>query len=195
MKLDLELRWIDIESKPGQAYHFPEAPTIYMRRYRTPAVYRWAILGRDGTLESVYVGEAEDLRRRLGDYLRTGNRKTALRVSAFLRERLKDHRQILFQTVVFETFAVNLSHFDCSKLSDPFARKVVENLAILESLQSHCKLLNKGIDATHKKIQAVFDAVPEFSSQFSEPQKAELKARLKQLSATRNRSETDFARS
>lgn len=191
MKFEFELRWIDIESGQGKAYCFPGGPTSYMQRYCKPGVYRWAVFAADGVLKAVYVGEAEDIRRRLKDYLHPGNRKTALRIEAFLRACQAADLQVRFQTVFFDDFAINRSEFKCAKLSDPFARKVVENLAVLQASGSNCQVLNKGIDAIQKKFETVFKKVPEVFSKFTTTQKAEF---MKKLSASVESKATSSAR-
>jgi hypothetical protein len=136
-------------------------------------------------LEAVYVGEAEDLRRRLGNYLSPGERKTAARVRSLLQEYQAQGKEIRLQSLQFEDFAVNSYVFEFANLSNPFARRAIENLVIVDTIRFGCKVLNKGADAIEKKIGALFKKVPEVFDSFSLAQKAEFSKTLRNLAKTK----------
>ena len=187
MKFEIGFRWDDVESASGEFYRFPGVRTSYMRRYNSSGVYRWGIFRSDGTLEAVYIGEAEDIKRRLGDYLSPGTRKTAARVRALLKDYQAQGMEVRFQIVVFDDFAVNSCNFNCCNLTDPFARKAIENLVILEALHRGYKVLNKGIDALDKKVESVYKKVPEIFSGFTSEQKAAFSKEIRTLAARKDR--------
>ena len=176
MKVEIAFRWEDMECERGVAYKFPGAPTPHMKKYRIPGVYRWAIFDQGGTLKPAYVGEAENFERRLKNYLKPGKTQhTSLRIRAALDEYEAQGRDIRFQLVSFDTFSINSCNFDCSQLADPFAREVIENLVVLEASNSGCKVLNKGIGVTQKKVELAVKAITET---LNPAQKAELIKKL-----------------
>jgi hypothetical protein len=155
VKLEIEFNWKDFESNEGVSYVFPSPPTSNMRRYAGPGVYRWAVYSGE-VLEAVYIGEAEDLLRRLQHYLYPGKTQvTNLRIKAMLEKYLAGGHKVSFQFLRFDQFVINRHAFGCSHLSDPFARKVIENLAILESFHWDCEVLNKGKNVIQKKIDRI----------------------------------------
>jgi hypothetical protein len=187
MKFEIAFRWEDVESGPGEPYRFPDKPTRHMQKYRVPGVYRWAIFRNDGTLEAVYVGEAEDLKRRLGDYLNPGNRHTAFRVNALLQDYQAQGLKIRLQSLLFDDFVINACGFECGNLSDPFARRAVENLAILDAFQLKCKVLNKGTDVIRKGIESVYKKVPELIANSTSEQTEGLTRKLIDLAKRKTR--------
>lgn len=154
MKFEVSFKWTDLESAPERSYSFPLRPTSFMRRYAAPGVYRWAVfVGEE--LEAVYVGEAEDILRRLRHYLSPGETQlTNIRLKQYLEGCVSRGRKVSFQFLEFEEFFINRDAFACSQLSDPFARKVIENLAILETFHLDCEVLNKGKNVIQKKVEA-----------------------------------------
>ena len=157
MKFDICFTWKSLESESGQQYSFPDLPSKYLkRRYAGPGVYRWAIFDSLGKLQACYIGEAEDLARRLHHYVRPGkSQQTNLRLNAFLHQAQTNGLDVQFQLIMFGDFVINSCGFGSGKLSDPFARKVVENLAILESFTLNCDVLNKGMNVVQKQVERV----------------------------------------
>ena len=155
MKFEVSFKWTDLMSAPERSYSFPSRPTSFMRRYATPGVYRWAVfVGEE--LEAVYVGEAEDLLRRLRHYLSPGETQlTNIRLKQYLEHCISKGRKVSLQFLEFEEFFINRDAFVCSQLSDPFVRKAIENLAILETFHLDCEVLNKGKNVIKKKAEVL----------------------------------------
>ncbi len=176
MKFEIAFRWEDVESGPGEPYRFPDSPTRHMRKYRVPGVYRWAAFNHDAGLEAMYVGEAEDLERRLKHYLKPGKSQfTNLRIKALLEDYQSRGMEIRLQLVAFDDFIFNSCKLVSTNLSDPFARGLIENLTILEVSQTKCTVLNKGMDVTRKKIALALKAV---TSNFTAQEKNKLIEKL-----------------
>ncbi len=176
MKFEIEFTWKNLESGPGESYRFPDISTPHMKRYRIPAVYRWVVLNHDGSLEATYIGEAENVERRLKHYLKPGDSQyTNLRIKATLEEYQSQGKDIRFQLVTFENFVINACNFGNDRLSDPFVRAVVENLVVLEAFQTGCKVLNKGTDVARKKVESILKTV---TSTFTASQKDALVTKL-----------------
>ncbi len=179
MKFEIAFKWEDMENKEGIPYRFPDDPTSYMKKYRIPGVYRWVVFDPNAKLEAMYVGEAENLERRLKHYLKPGkSQATNLRMKALLDEYQSQKMDVRFQRVAFDDFVINACEFSVSALSDPFVRGVIENLAILEGSRNKCTVLNKGTDVTQKKIELALKSV---TSEFTASQKKALMAKLLDL--------------
>src|SRR5271157_817941 len=71
--IDVEMSWRILESGPGKPWSFPGAVSPYMKKhYRHPAIYRWTVaLPGEDEPRLIYIGEAEDLSRRVGDVHRS----------------------------------------------------------------------------------------------------------------------------
>jgi hypothetical protein len=146
-------------------YRYPEAVSDeFKTSYDIAAVYRWAIWPTNAANQSShpcahYVGETENLRERVGEYLHPRKNKpsTEQRVTERLDEELARRRRIELHTLWFEPFQLIISGANpiiCStdELDDPFIRKMMENLAIL-ARPSGCELLNLVIDPISRKAR------------------------------------------
>ncbi len=99
-----------------------------------------------------YIGEAENVARRLNHYLCPGKRQlTNLRLKALLHTERSNNSAIRFQVARFEPFSINGCPLSDNTLTDPHVRKMVENLLIVVERSQGVLILNKGTDLLEKK--------------------------------------------
>jgi hypothetical protein len=119
---------------------------FFRRSYSGPGVYRWATLEND-ILTTAYIGEAENLCRRLGGYLNPGKgQRTNIRIKKILDEKKVLNATIYYQVLEFEDFEMNRFRISRDGLTNPYTRRLIENLAIVLHTFENCTLLNRGMD-------------------------------------------------
>src|SRR6266571_9269009 len=109
-ELRVDFRWVCVEREPGQTYLYPETLTRHVREnYSKAFVYRWAIFRQEpDVLAAVYIGEAEDLARRLKNYLAGHQAQSQVRRVKLLLDKYHDQgRRIELQTLSLPSFTVN----------------------------------------------------------------------------------------
>jgi hypothetical protein len=138
-------------------------------------VYRFYFHAGVGTV-ACYIGESERFERRVREYIRalslmrlSGSladstverlenaiknlhRHSKVRVAAGIVNAEIDGTMVELQLIDFEEFGFNRVVISPNTLSDPFHRKVIENLAILDASSSGIRLLNRGRDAAAKSF-------------------------------------------
>ncbi len=151
MIVDIQHGWVPVESSPGMLYRYPQTISEYMKeKYACLAVYRWAVYRGDGHEPyMVYVGEAENLVRRLQDYLR-GTKPTAKRIKSRLDLVLEKGSRIEIHCLEFQPFHLLIDKardehelIALHRLSNLFVRKMMENIGVLLHDARYCKILNK----------------------------------------------------
>src|SRR4029079_9415705 len=87
--LTIEMCWEPVETSDGSRYLFPESPSKLIRgKWKCPAIYRWRIV--TGENVEIYIGETEQLVRRLRNYIQGHNRqKTSRRIHLHLHAAVK----------------------------------------------------------------------------------------------------------
>ncbi len=66
--LEIVHRWADVQSSQGYNYIFPIPVSPHMKKeYCRPAVYRWMVWTPGSRIHAYYVGETENLARRIQD--------------------------------------------------------------------------------------------------------------------------------
>jgi len=74
------------------------------KEYSRPGVYRWARCLPNGRLEPLYVGETENLYKRLGDYLKPS---TQTEHKQALGDEKRQGFHVRFELLEFEPFEIN----------------------------------------------------------------------------------------
>jgi hypothetical protein len=140
-------------------YDYPNPiPKDFKAEHSGAAVYPLAIYppaSADPTAQ--YVGETEDLARRLRQYLRPRKtQRTEWRVKEYLDDQLKKGARIELHTFDFERFEILIGEdsvlVSTFELFDQFKRKMMENFAILAKPRN-CTILNLAIDPISKKLR------------------------------------------
>lgn len=140
----------------GWAYNFPGKFTPYFRQaYAVPAVYRWRVIRlQPGEKETIYIGEADELTRRMQRVLTppstAKDSNTNKRLSLALRGFLPTH-SVVIEVARIQPFEINGVRFDQQSLGDRFKRRAIENLALAFAQASgEFTLLNTFIEPIEK---------------------------------------------
>jgi len=151
--INVDFEWVPLEAEVGKPYRYPFAATKHMKEsYSQPGVYRWAVFAKETEPWAVYIGEAEDLVRRLAGYLKPGNKQqTNLRIKQYLDERLTSGSRIEFHKLDFSPFKVNGVELSIDTCHKSPVRKILENLAILQHEKKLCTVMNRTADVREKK--------------------------------------------
>jgi len=146
----------------GDAYYFPGKFTPYFRRmYSVPAVYRWRVMKRQPSeKETIYIGEAEELARRMQRVLTPSatakDSDTNRRLHGFFRNCLANQK-IVIDVARIEPFEINGVRFDQQSVGDRFKRRALENLALsFAQASGEFELLNMVIDPLDKARETLF---------------------------------------
>jgi len=101
-------------------------------QYCRPAVYRWMVWTPGYGHHAYYVGETDNLARRIQHCIRPGRTQmTNLRLKACFDDAVNQKRQVELQTLVFEPFQVNKVNFAMELLGHTHIRRMLENLALV----------------------------------------------------------------
>ena len=136
--LEITFRWIDVQSATGYNYRYPDAVSPHMKQnYCRPAIYKWNVWRPVQGFSGVYVGETDNLARRIHHCLAPGKSQvTNLRLKAYFDEALKREERVELQTLDFEPFRINNVEFSVNLLGHTHVRQFFENF-ILVKLQSN----------------------------------------------------------
>ncbi len=131
--LEIIHRWADVQSSQGYNYLYPTVVSPYMKeQYCRPAVYRWMVWTPGYGMHAYYVGETDNLARRIQHCLRPGNTQaTNLRLKGYFDEAVNQKQQVELQTLVFEPFQVNKVNFSMELLGHTHIRRILENLVLV----------------------------------------------------------------
>lgn len=159
-EIQIELRWSPVMAGEDKPYRFPLELTQFMRdNYSRPGVYRWAFDGPAGKLESAYIGEAQDLVDRWKGFRKPGpSQVTNKRVHALLQEALLKGYGIRLETLSFPQLKIQGVRLSPPDLRNPYARKLMENLAILDHIRLQVRVLNLAGNATERRIRRILHA-------------------------------------
>jgi hypothetical protein len=140
----------------GSGYEFPSKLTPFLRgRYSIPIVYRWRVHpGDQGKPEELYIGEAEDLARRIQRVLTPGADGKKKSTNARLREQLDmrraDGKHVYLDYLDFAPFELNDVLFTKELLREVFLRRAMENLSLYLAQVAGHELLNFRVDHVEK---------------------------------------------
>jgi hypothetical protein len=148
----MDVSWNPAEEKPGVPYTFPSAFTSYFRKqYKTAAIYRWHVIPSvAGQPDSVYIGEADDLHRRVQRVLTPSKKEktgdTNLRLNQLFRAFVAQGATVRLETATFDDFEINGIPFSPSTVGNQFVRYAVESILVRLALAERHKgpkVLNK----------------------------------------------------
>jgi hypothetical protein len=167
-ELDIDCAWEPVISAPKTRYVYPHPVNKYIEEhYSKPVVYRWAFSkARHGSgpdtmrsAQAVYIGETENLARRLRGYLHPGpSQATNKRMKAYLDEELKLGAIIDLSILRFEDFHIIIDREKREsrlvaefRLGNPFIRKLMENFAVIAQEPVTCDILNKSMNPLERR--------------------------------------------
>src|SRR5689334_11760457 len=125
--LEIKYRWIDVQSKIGYNYQYPNALSAHMRQlYSRPSIYKWNVWQPIHGFSAVYVGETDNLARRIQQCLAPGkSQRTNLRLKACFDEALKKNDRVELQILDFEPFQINDMKFSMELLGHTHVRQIL----------------------------------------------------------------------
>jgi len=131
--LEITHRWADVQSAQGYNYLYPTVVSPYMKeQYCRPVVYRWMVWTPGYGIHAYYVGETDNLARRIQQCLRPGKTQaTNLRLKAYFDEAVNQKQQVELQSLVFEPFQVNKVSLTMELLGHTHIRRILENLVLV----------------------------------------------------------------
>lgn len=138
-------QWNPINSEDNIVYSYPGNITKYMKdKYGFPALYRWVIQKRNGSV-FYYLGETDGLvPRRVYQYLNPGpSQKTNLRLHDIFHSESANGSKILLEYLTFTPFTLNNRTISQSSLTDPHVRRLLEELFTVLAQGNGERLLNK----------------------------------------------------
>jgi hypothetical protein len=136
-RVGIQFEWRDAGEVRLDIAGKPEFPRLTTK----PGVYAFRFAGPEG-VTSVYVGEAENLQRRVAHYRNPGpTQATNIRVNERMRSHLSLNSRITMQLIVDAQVEVDGNAEACD-LSNAFARRFVENAALLAIAKTGQKVEN-----------------------------------------------------
>ena len=132
LSLDADCEWVAVTDELGNAYRFPTPVGSLRSKYPGPSIYRWVSRRSDGTIESIYVGETENLGRRIYNYLNPGaSQQTSLRMNAELKELVAGDHVVTLERVKFKTILLGGVEIPTASLADKHVRVMLEHALLL----------------------------------------------------------------
>jgi hypothetical protein len=130
-------------------------------RLRGPGIYRFVFFDEKDAIREIYIGESECFLRRHRSY-RASNEPIKVDWIKFdwdkhRKEQVKrklagaQHR-VELQILKVKCFQLNKVGIDQGSLTDPFVRKLLENLTILDANAQGIRILNRGRSKGHKQF-------------------------------------------
>jgi hypothetical protein len=159
--IDLNVQWRSaVVRENGEAYNFPNKFTLYFReRYSVPVIYRWRVMRKEGgEKEPIYIGEAEELPRRM-QRIRTPSKKarasdTNKRLHDIFQKYLSAAREIVIDLADVKPFEIGGVRFGRNDLADRFKRRALENILLAQAQKSEgFEVLNAIVDPIDKAAQ------------------------------------------
>jgi hypothetical protein len=136
MKIGVLFHWIDSGEIRLDIAAKPEFPKLSA----TPGVYAFRFVRKDGT--TVYIGEAENLRRRAAHYRNPGpSQLTNIRLNEKMRAHLAAGGRINMQIITGAQVEIDGNSEECD-LSSNFVRRFLENAALLAVARTAEKIEN-----------------------------------------------------
>ena len=137
--------WLPVEIASGKALTYPCRPTkSFVASYSKPALYRWAFRDKKkGEITASYIGEAENLARRVREYMSPGRSRQVCR----MQDEFLNHNHlggtVELQILKFEPFGINtVNVYNESQLANPYIRKMMENFLLADNDSVSCELKN-----------------------------------------------------
>ena len=146
MSFELKYIWEPLKDSTGNPYRFPSRIQNYLpSRHDRPGVYRWGIIpasGGDTVPQEILIGESGSLVRRLGEYVRpttSAEEEWNLKFNSMT----KAGYIIECRLLQFESFELASSRVSMEDQSNPFVRKLLENLLLIVESAGPWRILNK----------------------------------------------------
>ena len=145
MDVSVNHNWIPVDNRPGVPYCFPQPlPKGFRGKWSVPAIYRWVVF-RDhpGDLRRLYIGETDQLGRRIYGYLNPGvSQFTNQRIKARFEDEISSGCKVVLEVLHFDPFALQGISISEADLADKAVRRMLENLFVVFFTRSGYQVLN-----------------------------------------------------
>jgi hypothetical protein len=132
LSLDADYEWVAVTDELGDAYRFPTPVGSIRSKHPGPSIYRWVSRRPDWTVESVYVGETDNLGRRIYGYLNPGpSQQTNLRMNAELKELVAGDHVVTLERVKFKSIRLGDVEIPTTSLANKHVRVMLEHALLL----------------------------------------------------------------
>ena len=139
----IQYQWVPVAVRDGSSFDFSTdgAGSIKLLP-QVPAVYRWAVYEKK-ILRKVYIGETENLRKRIDQYFNPGpSQSTNLRLNATFKKDNDAGLNVRLEMLhVAPTYLNNIYICD-GNFSDQYVRKMMENFTLADSDATQYEILN-----------------------------------------------------
>jgi hypothetical protein len=139
----IQYRWVPVEVGNGVPFEFcASGANSNSQLPQVPAVYHWAVYEKK-ILRKVYIGEAENLRKRIGQYFNPGpTQSTNLRLNAILQKDNDAGLCVRLEVLQVVPTYLNDIYICDGRFSDQYVRKMMENLTLADSDVTQYEILN-----------------------------------------------------
>ena len=136
---DICYAWIPVGEAQGIPFSMKDC-----RSTKTPAIYRWAFFKCGVAFPvKVYVGETENLSRRIGQYTKPHRtQQTNFEVHDEIEKSIKDGFKVWLEILKIEPVMINRVNLCNENLCDPFVREMIENFVLADIDTAYCVVLN-----------------------------------------------------
>ena len=152
---DIRYQWIVIEISRGVPFQLSikldkiTAPVAQIQQ--KPAIYRWSFL-KKGLPVKAYIGETEDLRKRVGGYINPGpSQETNKRINGEFKGAVQSGLTVQLEILHVEPVRINRVRVNTEHLFDPFLRKMLENFVLADFDVVNCELLNLALNPLERR--------------------------------------------
>jgi hypothetical protein len=167
-ELNISFEWrTTLVQENGAPYFFPDKFTRFFRKkYSVSGVYRWRVLkNQPGEKEPIYIGEAEQLPRRIQRVCTPSktakDTDTNKRLHTIFHKYLSEGRKIAFDVADVEPFEISGVRFGGDTMHDPFKRLAVENILLaLAQKSGEFELLNVFVDRVADAVEKLSKLPP-----------------------------------
>ena len=141
--IDLTYEWITVVHDDETPYRFP-LPIKRSGPYAIPAVYRWLPFQQQpGDFRRAYIGESENLARRVCGYLKPGpSQKTNIRMRQLMDGLVSDGLHVQLDVLRIDQLVIEDEPMPPNALVDRELRRLVENWMVWQHRRAGFEVLN-----------------------------------------------------
>ncbi|WP_297487306.1 hypothetical protein [Thermococcus sp.] len=153
--IEVEYEWKPVINDEGKRYSFPMRFKEFKRGFRSyynfPAIYRW-VIRKNEEIIAVYIGEAENIGRRVYGYINPGpSQQTNKRLNSLFHECISTGLKVELELLKIHKLRIHGYDISPVDLSGKHLRLLLENLMIEIHRQNGYVLLNKDVEETVPK--------------------------------------------
>jgi hypothetical protein len=148
----ISYRWLSVELENGVPFEFSESSLKIRRQLpQKPFVYRWAVY-RGDILRKVYIGEGENLKKRVYRYFKPGTKPgTAVRLNEILRKDIATGAKVRLEVLNIDPIYLNNVYLCDGTISDQYVRKMMESFTLADSDVTQHEILNATLNPIERR--------------------------------------------